>query len=174
MKFKDIILKNNNDIAVELYTHIIPMMMTFSMKAITDRALPDIRDGFKPIVRKILYAMYNNGQLSNKPFVKSSNAVSETMKIHNHGDSSIYGAIALLTDKNESCLHPYLEGDGQFGKSYNTDKPAQMRYTSVRLNKFTEDCILKNINKGAVDFVTTSDHKQPVFLPTMFCNASKK
>ena len=150
--------------------HIEPNMMIYSMTTITDRALPDVADGVKPVVRRIVYAMDDAGLNHDKDFVKTSIPISETMKIHSHGDSSIEGAIALLTDKNETLLHPYLDGQGSFGKVYNTDKWSAPRYTFCRLSKFAEDCLLKNINKGIVDFVVESGHKQPLTLPVTFPN----
>ena len=145
-------------------------MMIYSMKTIMDRALPDVADGIKPVVRRILYAMDNAGYSHDKDFVKTVNPISETLKIHGHGDSSVEGALALLTDKNETLLHPYLDGQGSFGKVYNTDKWSAPRYTFCRLSKFTEDCLLKNVDKGIVDFVVESGHKQPLTLPVVFPN----
>ena len=145
-------------------------MMIYSMKTIMDRALPNVSDGIKPVVRRILYAMDNAGYSHDKDFVKTVNPISETLKIHGHGDSSVAGALALLTDKNETLLHPYLDGHGSFGKVYNTDKWSAPRYTFCRLSKFAEDCLLKNINKGIVDFVSESGHKQPLTLPVTFPN----
>lgn len=155
-----------NDIKKDMNVIVADNMMIYSMTAITDRALPDITDGLKPLIRKILYAMDKAGYNSNKEYVKTANPISETMKIHGHGDVSIAGALALITDKNESLLHPLIDGDGAFGKSYNTDKYSAPRYTFCRLNSFSEEMLLKNVNKGAITFVEESGHKQPIVLPS--------
>lgn len=155
---------------LELFEHIEPNFMTYAMTTIVDRALPDVRDGFKPVHRKILYSMYNRGITYNKDRAKCSEPISETMKIHGHGDTSIYGALSLMTESNESLLHPFIDGEGAFGKVYNRDSPSAARYTFCRLNKFCEDTMFSGLSKNVIDFVEESGHKRPIVLPNTFPN----
>lgn len=154
---------------IELKDHMRESYMGYSMATIVDRALPDVRDGLLPIHRRILYAMTNKGLFHDKPFAKSSEPVSETMKIHSHGDASIYGSLALLTDRNETLLHPFLEGDGSFGKVYSTDSPSSMRYTFCRLNKFSKEMFV-GLKQNAVKLIGEDGHYQPIVLPASFPN----
>lgn len=160
---------NSNIEQIELNDIMCQSYMSYAMSTIVDRALPDVRDGCLPIHRRILYAMKNRGLTADKPFAKSSEPVSETMKIHSHGDSSIYGSLALLTDRNETLLHPFLEGDGSFGKVYSTDSPSHMRYTFCRLNDFSQE-MFHGLNKNAVKMIGEDGHFQPVVLPTSYPN----
>lgn len=163
-------MNNNTNIEqIELHKHMTEAYLAYSMSVIVDRALPDVRDGCLPIHRRILYAMHNKSIDYRKPFAKSSEPVSETMKIHAHGDSSIYTSLALLTDRNESLLHPFLEGDGSFGKAYSTDSPSHMRYTFCRLNKFSDE-MFKGLKKGAVKLIGEDGHYQPLVLPNTYPN----
>ncbi|QPW61963.1 DNA gyrase/topoisomerase IV subunit A [Clostridium botulinum] len=144
--------------------------MPYAMKVITDRALPDVRDGLKPIARRILWTMWNNGLLHNKPRAKCGKVVGDILKIHNHGDSSVYNALSLLTDQNESLLQGFIDGEGAFGKIYSKDSPSAMRYTSARLNKFSQE-MFKNIDKDIVKFIgEDKEHLQPLCLPNTFPN----
>lgn len=154
---------------VEIDTHLNNTFMPYAMTTIVDRALPDITDGCKPVHRRILYAMKQKGIVFTRDRAKSSEPVSETMKIHGHGDSSIYDALALMTEQNETLLYPFIDGEGAFGKVYNKDKPSASRYTFCRLNKFAEQ-MFDNIDKGVVDFIEEGGHKQPLALPTTFPN----
>lgn len=160
---------NSNIEQIELNDIMCQSYMSYAMSTIVDRALPDVRDGCLPIHRRILYAMKNRGLTADKPFAKSSEPVSETMKIHSHGDSSIYGSLALLTDRNETLLYPFLEGDGSFGKVYSTDSPSHMRYTFCRLNDFSQE-MFHGLNKNAVKMIGEDGHFQPVVLPTSYPN----
>lgn len=154
---------------IEIDQHLENTFMPYAMATIVDRALPDI-DGLKPVHRKILYAMHNKGLTFNKQErAKSTEPVSETMKIHGHGDSSIYEALALMTEQNETLLHPFIDGEGAFGKIYSKDSPAAPRYTFCKLNKFSEE-MFDNIHKGVVDFIEEGGHKQPLLLPCSFPN----
>ena len=144
--------------------------MPYAMKVITDRAIPDVRDGLKPIARKILWTLWNNGVRYNTPRDKSSKIVGDVLKIHNHGDTSVYLAMALLTEQNESLLHPFINGEGAFGKIYSNDSPSAMRYTSARLNKFAEEMFI-DINKNTVKFIgEDKNHIQPLILTNTFPN----
>lgn len=162
-------MNNKNIVPVELHDHVKEAYLSYSISVIVDRAIPDVRDGCLPIHRRILYAMHKKSIDYKKPFAKSSEPVSETMKIHQHGDSSIYTSLALLTDRNETLLHPFLEGDGSFGKVYSTDSPSHMRYTRCRLNKFSDE-MFKGLKKGAVKLIGEDGHYQPVVLPNTYPN----
>lgn len=142
----------------------------YSMSVIVSRALPDVRDGMKPVHRRVLYGMNEMGNNSNKPLKKSANAVGEVMgKYHPHGDSSIYGTIVRMAQW-WSMRHMLVEGHGNFG-SIDGDGPAAMRYTEVRLARLGEE-MLRDIDADTVDFQPTYDNarREPVVLPTRFPN----
>ena len=158
----------SNITKVEADKQITESYMIYAMSTITDRALPDIRDGMKPVHRRLLYSMYKKGITSNSRRAKSSEPVAETMKIHHHGDTSIYEALALMTEQNESLLYPLINGEGAFGKVYSKDSPSAMRYTSCKLNKFSEE-LFKDIKKNIVTFIgEDKEHMQPVVLPCTY------
>ena len=158
------------EIKRDLNEHVSPQMMIYSMSTLIDRALPDVDDGMKPIHRRILYSADHAKYYFKGEFAKTANLISETMKIHGHGDSSIEGAIALLTDKNETLLHPYLAGKGSFGKVYSTDKWSAPRYTFCKLNPFSEELLLEGVDKGMIKFISEGQHFQPLKLPVKFPN----
>ena len=137
----------------------------YAMSVIVQRALPDVRDGLKPVHRRILYAMEEAGMASNKPYKKSARIVGEVLgKFHPHGDSSVYGAIVRLAqDFNTRYL--LVDGHGNFG-SVDGDSPAAMRYTEVRMAKMAE-AMLEDIDEDTVDFVPNYDEslKEPSVLP---------
>lgn len=142
----------------------------YSMSVIVSRALPDIRDGFKPIHRRILYAMDMIGNTSDKKYQKSANTVGEVLgKYHPHGDFSIYGALVRMAQW-WSMRYKLIDGQGNFG-SMDNDSPAAMRYTEARLSKFAEE-MLRDIDKDTVDFQPTFDdaRKEPLVLPTRIPN----
>ena len=142
----------------------------YSMSVIVSRALPNIRDGFKPIHRRILYAMDMIGNTSDKKYQKSANTVGEVLgKYHPHGDSSIYGALVRMAQW-WSMRYKLIDGQGNFG-SMDNDSPAAMRYTEARLSKFAEE-MLRDIDKDTVDFQPTFDdaRKEPLVLPTRIPN----
>lgn len=142
----------------------------YSMSVIVSRALPDIRDGFKPIHRRILYAMDMIGNTSDKKYQKSANTVGEVLgKYHPHGDCSIYGALVRMAQW-WSMRYKLIDGQGNFG-SMDNDSPAAMRYTEARLSKFAEE-MLRDIDKDTVDFQPTFDdaRKEPLVLPTRIPN----
>ena len=142
----------------------------YSMSVIVSRALPDVRDGMKPVHRRVLYGMNEMGNNSNKPRKKSANAVGEVMgKYHPHGDSSIYGTIARMAQW-WSMRHMLVDGHGNFG-SIDGDGPAAMRYTEVRLAQHGEE-MLRDIDADTVDFQPNYDNsrREPVVLPTRFPN----
>ncbi len=138
----------------------------YSMSVIVSRALPDVRDGLKPVHRRILYAMYDLGILSNKPYKKSARIVGEVLgKYHPHGDSSVYDAMVRMA-QDWSLRYPMIDGQGNFG-SIDQDPPAAMRYTEARLQKIAEET-LSDIEKETVDFQLNFDDslKEPTVLPS--------
>lgn len=142
----------------------------YSMSVIVSRALPDVRDGFKPVHRRVLYAMNELGNTSDKPYKKCARIVGEVMgKYHPHGDSSIYGTLVRLAQP-WSMRYPLVDGQGNFG-SIDGDSPAAMRYTEARLQKIAEE-MLADIDKDTVDFQPNFDEtlKEPVVLPSRLPN----
>ncbi|MEW6381336.1 MAG: DNA gyrase subunit A [bacterium] len=140
--------------------------LDYAMSVIIGRALPDIRDGLKPVHRRILYAMHELGLLWNKPFRKSARLVGEVLgKYHPHGEASVYDAICRMV-QNFSLRYPLINGQGNFG-SIDGDSPAAMRYTEVKLERITQE-FLKDIDKETVDFVKNFDEslEEPLVLPT--------
>ncbi len=142
----------------------------YSMSVIVSRALPDVRDGFKPVHRRVLYAMWDMGNTSDKPTKKSAAIVGEVMgKYHPHGDSSIYGTLVRLAQP-WAMRYPLVYGQGNFG-SVDGDSPAAMRYTEARLEKLAEE-MLNDIDKDTVDMQLNYDdsRREPTVLPTRFPN----
>lgn len=142
----------------------------YSMSVIVSRALPDVRDGFKPVHRRVLFGMNELGNNSDKPYKKSARIVGEVMgKYHPHGDSSIYGTLVRMA-QHWSMRYPLVDGQGNFG-SVDGDSPAAMRYTEARLRKISEDMLI-DINKDTVDFQMNFDDtmKEPTVLPTRIPN----
>ncbi len=142
----------------------------YSMSVIVSRALPDVRDGFKPVHRRVLFGMNELGNNSDKPYKKSARIVGEVMgKYHPHGDSSIYGTLVRMA-QHWSLRYPLVDGQGNFG-SIDGDSPAAMRYTEARLRKIAEDMLI-DINKDTVDFQLNFDDtlKEPTVLPSRIPN----
>ena len=137
----------------------------YSMSVIVSRALPDVRDGLKPVHRRVLYGMNELGSNSNKPFKKSARIVGEVLgKYHPHGDSSVYFAMVRMAQE-WSLRYPLLDGQGNFG-SVDGDSPAAMRYTEARLMKLAEEA-LSDLDKNTVDFRPNFDETllEPVRSP---------
>lgn len=143
----------------------------YSMSVIVSRALPDVRDGMKPVHRRVLYGMYNElGVTSNKPYKKSARIVGEVMgKFHPHGDSSVYMTMVRMAQP-WSLRYPLVDGQGNFG-SIDGDSPAAMRYTEARMKKIAEE-MLTDIEKNTVDMAPNFDEslKEPVVLPSKIPN----
>ena len=138
----------------------------YSMSVIVQRALPDVRDGLKPVHRRVLFGMSELGVLSNKPYKKSARIVGEVLgKFHPHGDSSVYEAMVRMAQE-WSLRYPLVDGQGNFG-SVDGDSPAAMRYTEARLKKIAEE-ILADIDKDTVDFQPNFDDSltEPSVMPT--------
>ncbi|SMC90964.1 DNA gyrase subunit A [Sporomusa malonica] len=142
----------------------------YAMSVIVMRALPDVRDGLKPVHRRILYAMHEAGMAANKPYKKSARIVGEVLgKYHPHGDSSVYDAIVRMA-QNFSTRYMQVDGHGNFG-SVDGDSAAAMRYTEVRMSRIAEE-MLADIEKDTVDFVPNYDEslKEPSVLPAKVPN----
>jgi len=144
--------------------------LDYAMSVIVSRAIPDLRDGLKPVHRRILYAMHEGGNTHDKPYRKSARAVGDVMgKYHPHGDSAIYDALVRMAQDFSMSL-PLLDGQGNFG-SMDGDNPAAMRYTEVRMDKPAQ-ALLADIEKDTVDFQDNYDGKdlEPSVLPARFPN----
>lgn len=142
----------------------------YSMSVIVSRALPDVRDGFKPVHRRVLFGMQKLGNTSNQPTKKSARIVGDVMgKLHPHGDLSIYMTLARMA-QDWSLRYPLVEGQGNFG-SIDGDSPAAMRYTEVRLEKIGEE-MMRDIDEDTVDMMPNFDNtiEEPTVLPTRFPN----
>lgn len=150
----------------------------YAMSVIVARALPDVRDGLKPVQRRTLYDMYELGIRYDKPYRKSARIVGDTMgKYHPHGDSSIYGALVVLAQDFKMGM-PLVDGHGNFG-SIEGDGAAAMRYTEARLQKITQEAYLSDLDKDVVDFVPNFDETEkepevlPVKVPNLLINGSE-
>ena len=155
---------------VNIQEEVSQSFLDYSLSVITDRALPDVRDGLKPVHRRILYSMFEEGMLSTKAHVKSAKAVGAIMgNYHPHGDSSVYDALVRLT-QDFSLNHPLIDGHGSFG-DIDGNSAAAMRYTEARLSKISEE-MLRDIKKNTVPFKPnfSEDKMEPVVLPSRFPN----
>ena len=155
-----------NNIVSEVSTSIV----NYSLSVITSRALPDLRDGLKPVHRRILYSMYQSGYTNDKQHKKSARIVGDVMgKFHPHGDSSIYEALVRMA-QDFSYRYPLVDGHGNFG-NMDGDGAAAMRYTESRLAKISSE-LLRDINKNTVDMTPNFDEleEEPVVLPSRFPN----
>ncbi|MCP4913768.1 MAG: DNA gyrase subunit A [Oligoflexia bacterium] len=144
--------------------------LDYAMSVIIGRALPDVRDGLKPVHRRCLYAMHSLGNYHNKPFLKSARVVGDVIgKYHPHGDSAVYNTIVRLA-QDFSMRYPLVDGQGNFG-SIDGDSAAAMRYTEIRMKKLSEE-MLKDLDKETVDWAPNYDDslKEPQVLPTKVPN----
>ena len=144
--------------------------LDYSMSVIVSRAIPDLRDGLKPVHRRILFGMSEGGYDYNKPYKKSARLVGDVMgKYHPHGDNAIYDAMVRMAQDFSMSL-PLADGQGNFG-SMDGDNPAAMRYTEVRMAKVTEE-LLRDLDKNTVDFQPnySNEFQEPVVLPARFPN----
>jgi len=158
---------NQNNIYNELHTNFIE----YAVAVNTDRAIPSAADGLKPVAKRILYSCLIEGRSSSKPHVKAARIVGDVMgKLHPHGDSSIYGAMARLS-QDWIMRYPLIDWHGNNGNVVG-DGPAAARYTEARLAKIAEDGLLNGIKKNAVDFIPNYDEtmEEPVVLPSAFPN----
>ena len=155
---------------VEINDEMKKSFIAYAMAVNVSRAIPDVRDGLKPVHRRILYSMNETGITSDKPFKKCATTVGDVLgKYHPHGDSSVYGALVRLA-QDFAIRYPLVSGHGNFG-SVDGDPPAAYRYTESRLSKLADE-MLKDIDKETVDFSPNFDatRKQPDVLPARFPN----
>lgn len=163
-------INNDRIIKVNIDEEMRTSYIDYSMSVIVSRALPDVRDGFKPVHRRVLFGMNELGNTSDKPTKKSARIVGEVMgKFHPHGDSSIYGTLVRMAQP-WAMRYPLVDGQGNFG-SVDGDGPAAMRYTEARLSKLAEE-MLRDIEKDTVDMQLNFDDtlREPTVLPTRFPN----
>ena len=163
-------IENEKITRVDIETTMKTAYIDYAMSVIVARALPDVRDGFKPVHRRILYSMNENGILYNTPTKKSARIVGDVMgKYHPHGDSSIYGALVRLAQE-WSMRYTLVDGQGNFG-SIDGDSPAAMRYTEARLKQISNE-LVADIDKETVDMVPTYDNEgeEPSVLPAKIPN----
>ena len=157
-------------VPINIENHMKTSYIDYSMSVIVARALPDVRDGLKPVHRRILYGMLDMGVLSNRPYKKSAKVVGEVLgKYHPHGDSSVYDAMVRLA-QDWNMRYPLIDGQGNFG-SIDADPPAAMRYTEARLRKLAEE-MLVDLDKETVDFQNNYDDSEtePTVLPALIPN----
>lgn len=163
-------LEGERIVPIGIEDHMKTSYIDYSMSVIVARALPDVRDGLKPVHRRILFGMNEMGVLSNRPYKKSAKVVGEVLgKYHPHGDLSVYDAMVRLA-QDWSMRYPLIDGQGNFG-SIDADPPAAMRYTEARLRKLAEE-MLADLDKETVDFMNNYDdsEKEPTVLPALIPN----
>lgn len=169
-KPEDILFPNQHITESELVSEMQNSYIDYAMSVIVGRALPDVRDGLKPVHRRILYAMYEDGLTSDKPFKKSATCVGDVLgRYHPHGDASVYDALVRLA-QDFSMRYMLIDGHGNFG-SVDGDPPAAYRYTEARLSKISDE-MLRDIGKDTVDWDPNFDEyrKEPRVLPSRFPN----
>lgn len=169
-KPEDIMYPNQNIISNDLVKEMQTSFIEYAMSVIVARALPDVRDGLKPVHRRILYAMYEDNLTADKPFKKSATCVGDVLgRYHPHGDASVYNAMVRLA-QNFSMRYQLVDGHGNFG-SIDGDPPAAYRYTEARLSKLSNE-MLRDIEKDTVNWDPNFDEsrKEPRVLPSRFPN----
>ncbi|MBQ7034394.1 MAG: DNA gyrase subunit A, partial [Clostridia bacterium] len=162
--------ENQVIVPVDLEKEMKTSYIDYAMSVIVGRALPDVRDGLKPVHRRILYAMYEDNLTSDKPFRKSATCVGDVLgRYHPHGDASVYDALVRLAQPF-SLRYPLVEGHGNFG-SIDGDPAAAYRYTEARMSKISNE-MLKDIEKDTIDWDPNFDEtrKEPRALPARFPN----
>ena len=167
---QDIAYPEQKIVEIDLEHEMQTAYMDYAMSVIVGRALPDVRDGLKPVHRRILYAMYEDNLTSDRPFKKSATCVGDVLgRYHPHGDSSVYDALVRLA-QTFSMRYPLVDGHGNFG-SVDGDPPAAYRYTEARLSKISSE-MLRDIEKDTVDWDPNFDEsrQEPRVLPSRFPN----
>ena len=167
-------LNNNRVVHRDIEKEMRESFLAYSMSVIVSRALPDVRDGLKPVHRRILYTMYENGLTPDKEYRKCADTVGTVLgRYHPHGDASVYDAMVRLA-QDFSMRYPLVDGHGNFG-SLDGDPPAAYRYTEARMDKMALD-MLTDINKDTIDYMSNYDDrlKEPVVLPSRFPQPSGK
>ncbi len=163
-------LDKKNYKPIYVYDEMSTSYLSYAMSVIVSRALPDVRDGLKPVHRRIIYAMYKGGYDWSKQFRKSARIVGDVIgKYHPHGDQAVYDALVRLTQDFSMSL-PLLEGQGNFG-SVDGDPPAAMRYTEIKLGKISQH-LIDDIEKDTIEFRSNYDEteKEPTVLPSQYPN----
>ena len=171
MTENDRVLPFDNSSPVDIEDELKRSYIDYAMSVIVGRALPDVRDGLKPVHRRVLYGMFESGNTATKPYKKSARIVGEVMgKYHPHGDAAIYDTVVRMA-QDFSMRYPLVDGQGNFG-SVDGDSAAAMRYTEVRLTKLAEEMLKEDIDKETVDWVENYDGslKEPVVLPARLPN----
>ncbi|MEB3295118.1 MAG: DNA gyrase subunit A, partial [Synechococcales bacterium] len=171
------ILQTGQVISTALHTEMQQSYLEYAMSVIVGRALPDVRDGLKPVHRRILYAMHELGLTPDRPFRKCARVVGDVLgKYHPHGDQAVYDALVRMVQEFSS-RYPLLAGHGNFG-SVDNDPPAAMRYTETRLAAIGNETLLQEIGESTVEFVGNFDNSQqeptvlPAQLPVLLLNGS--
>ncbi|MGB6851822.1 MAG: DNA gyrase subunit A [Thermoanaerobaculia bacterium] len=165
------VLPFDNSIPVDIEEEMKRSYIDYAMSVIIGRALPDVRDGLKPVHRRVLYGMWESGNTASKPYKKSARIVGSVMgKYHPHGDSAIYDTVVRMA-QDFSLRYPLVDGQGNFG-SIDGDSAAAMRYTEVRLTKLAEEMLKEDIDKETVDWEPNYDEslKEPTVLPARVPN----
>ena len=164
-------------ITTALHTEMEQSYLEYAMSVIVGRALPDVRDGLKPVHRRIMYAMHELGLTPDRPYRKCARVVGDVLgKYHPHGDQSVYDALVRLV-QDFSSRYPLLAGHGNFG-SVDNDPAAAMRYTETRLSSIGQAGLLEQVGEATVDFVSNFDNSQqeptvlPAQLPILLLNGS--
>ena len=164
-------------VITSLHTEVQRSYLEYAMSVIVGRALPDVRDGLKPVHRRILYAMHELGLTPDRPFRKCARVVGDVLgKYHPHGDQAVYDALVRMV-QDFSSRYPLLDGHGNFG-SVDNDPPAAMRYTETRLASVSHESLLGEISEATVDFIDNFDSSQqeptvlPAQLPNLLLNGS--
>ncbi len=171
MTENDRVLPFDNSSPVDIEDELKRSYIDYAMSVIVGRALPDVRDGMKPVHRRVLYGMFESGNTATKPYKKSARIVGEVMgKFHPHGDSAIYDTVVRMA-QDFSMRYPLVDGQGNFG-SIDGDSAAAMRYTEVRMTKLAEEMLKEDIEKETVDWVENYDGSlmEPVVLPARLPN----
>jgi DNA gyrase subunit A len=164
-------LASGQIVPTSLHTEVQRSYLEYAMSVIVGRALPDVRDGLKPVHRRILYAMHELGLTPDRPYRKCARVVGDVLgKYHPHGDQAVYDALVRMV-QTFSSRYPLLDGHGNFG-SVDNDPPAAMRYTETRLSPISNEAMLSDISEALVDFSDNFDSSQqePVVLPTQLPN----
>jgi len=171
MTENDRVLPFENSSPVDIEDELKRSYIDYAMSVIVGRALPDVRDGMKPVHRRVLYGMFESGNTATKAYKKSARIVGEVMgKYHPHGDSAIYDTVVRMA-QDFSMRYPLVDGQGNFG-SIDGDSAAAMRYTEVRMTKLAEEMLKEDIDKDTVDWVENYDGslQEPVVLPARLPN----
>jgi DNA gyrase subunit A len=158
-------------VTTALHSEVQRSYLEYAMSVIVGRALPDVRDGLKPVHRRILYAMHELGLTPDRPFRKCARVVGDVLgKYHPHGDQAVYDALVRMV-QDFASRYPLLDGHGNFG-SVDNDPPAAMRYTETRLAAVGNEALLREIGEATVDFTDNFDNSQqePIVLPAQLPN----